>query len=423
MTDTIFALSSGAPPAAIAVIRISGPEAGPALQAMARRIPEPRRAVLRTLRDARDEPLDEAMVLWLPGPANSTGEDCAELHCHGGRAVIAAVLATLAEMPGLRAAEPGEFTRRAFANGRIDLAQAEALVDLLTAETELQRRVAQAGIGGVLSAQVLEWRDRVLTLSATVEAVLDFSDEDDVTNLPPNFRQNLDNLSNELDAALARPPAERLRDGVRVVIAGPPNTGKSSLFNTLLGDEAAIVSSTAGTTRDIIERPVVLSGLPVVLIDTAGLRNDGVDPIEAIGIARAEAQLARADIVLWLGPEGVGPSGCVEVDARCDLPERLAKGPDSFRLSSLTGEGLEALEAELGRRGRALLPKAGDAAVNARQAMLIQEAREGLQNCPTDPLLAGEALRVARGAFDRLLGLSGVEDMLDHLFGRFCIGK
>lgn len=423
VVPTIFALSSGSPPAAIAVIRISGPSARAALETLSEAVPSPRRAALRTLRAADGEPLDQALVLWMPGPATATGEDCAELHCHGGRAVVAAVRAALAALPGLREAEAGEFTRRAFANGKMDLAQAEALGDLLAAETELQRRVAQAGVGGELSAMVEAWRDRTLALSAIIEAALDFSDEGDVEALPESFFAERDALRSDLNEALARPRADRLKEGVRVVIAGPPNTGKSSLLNGLVGDGVAIVSSLAGTTRDVIERPVAFGGVPFVLVDTAGLREDGGDEIEAIGIARANAQIAGADIVLWLGEEGCGPMGAVEVQSRCDDPDAPRKARPDQVVSSRTGAGLAELEADLVDRARALLPKSGASAINERQAALLAEAAMALSESARDPLIVAEALRSARGAFDRLLGRSGVEHMLDALFSRFCIGK
>lgn len=423
MTDTIFALSSGSPPAAIAVLRVSGPQAFAALESLAGRLPAARHAALRTLRDAAGEVLDEALVLVFPGPGSATGEDCAELHCHGGRAVVGAVCAALGAIPGLRAAEPGEFTRRAFANGRLDLAQAEALGDLLAAETELQRRAAQAGVGGALSAEVDHWRREVLALSAMVEAVLDFSDEDDAETLPVELSERRNTLRRELEDALARPRAERLREGIRVVLAGPPNVGKSSLFNALLGDGAAIVSPLAGTTRDVIERPVAFAGVPFVLIDTAGLRDEGVGEIEAMGIARAQAQLAYADIIVWLGPEGEGPTDAIEVQSRGDDPDAPRKRRPGHIVSSLTGAGLAALEADLVARAVRLLPKPGAAAVNARQASLLRSASQALAEQSCDLLLVAEALREVRIAFDRLLGRAGTEDMLDTLFARFCIGK
>lgn len=424
MTDTIFALSSGSPPAAIAVVRVSGPQALNALERLAGPLPPARRAALRALRGLSGDVLDEALALIFPGPHSATGEDCGELHCHGGRAVVSAVCAELGAMPGLRAADPGEFTRRAFANGRIDLAQAEALGDLLTAETELQRRAAQAGVGGVLSEQVEQWREEILTLSALVEAALDFSDEAEVDRLPLRVFDRCGALRAEIERVLAHPRAERLREGIRVVLAGPPNSGKSSLFNALTGDGVAIVSPQAGTTRDVLERPVAFSGVPFVLVDTAGLRASGAGEIEAMGIARARHQLAHADLVLWLGPEGEGPSGAIEVQPRSDDPDAATKRHPDHIISSVSGEGLAALEADLVARARALLPRPGSAAVNARQAGLLREAADALGEAgPVDPILLAEALRVARNAMDRLLGRAGVEEMLDALFGRFCIGK
>lgn len=424
VTDTIFAVSSGSPPAAIAVIRLSGPRALAAARHLAGALPPPRQTGLRKLRSATGEVLDEALVLTFSGPASATGEDCAELHCHGGRAVIAAVCEELASQPGLRAAEAGEFTRRAFANGRIDLAQAESLGDLLAAETELQRRVAQAGIGGALSLEIERWRGEVLALSAMVEAALDFADEDDADTLPEDFATRREALWSEIAGALSRPRAERLREGVRVVLAGPPNSGKSSLFNALIGDGAAIVSPLEGTTRDVLERPIAFGGVPFVLVDTAGLRSSGAGEIEAIGIERAQEQMARSDIVLWLGLEGAGPEGSVDVQSRSDHPDRVEKRAPDHVVSSTTGAGLRELEADLVARAGKLLPKPGEASINARQAALLEECVGALSaDSFGDLLLIAESLRIARSAFDRLLGRAGVEDMLDTLFSRFCIGK
>ncbi|ABC64702.1 tRNA uridine-5-carboxymethylaminomethyl(34) synthesis GTPase MnmE [Erythrobacter litoralis] len=423
--ETIFALSSGAPPAAIGVIRISGTEARGALEALAGSVPDARKAALRRLRDGEGKTLDDALVLWLPGPDNATGEDCVELHCHGGRAVIAAIERTLGTMPGLRRAEPGEFTRRAFANGRIDLAEAEGLADLLFAETELQRQVLQASAGGRLSELVGGWRERVLALSAQVESALDFSDEDDVDELAPAFYTDVSTLADELGEWLERPQVERLRDGVRVVFAGPPNAGKSTLFNALLQSEAAIVSPIAGTTRDVLERPVAFGGTPFTLIDTAGLHEGGDDSIERIGIDRARAALRDADIVLWLGPEGEGPDNAWEIDAQSDIDERTAKSAPRLRLSAKTGEGIDALVRDLRDAARDLLPRPGDVAVNARQHALLSEAAGELAEITRgqDLLITAEHLRTARSAFDRFTGRATTEDMLDALFGRFCIGK
>lgn len=422
--DTIFALSSGAPPAGIAVVRVSGPQAGAALAALAGGMPAPRRAVSSILNDPGGEVLDRALVLWLPGPGTATGEDVAELHLHGGRAVVAAVEQALAAIPGLRKASPGEFTRRAFANGRIDLAEAEGLADLLAAETDLQRRAAMAIAGGALSRTVEGWCDRVLALSAAVEAVLDFGDEDDVGGLDSAFWSGVVGLRSDLADWLARPRAELLREGYRVVLAGPPNAGKSSLFNALTESEAAITAPTEGTTRDVLERSVALAGVPFTFVDTAGLRGETPDPIEAIGIARAEAELARADLVLWLGPEGQGPEGVWEVMARSDLA-LPAKSAPRYRVSATTGEGIEDLRGGLVEHARKAMPRPGEVALNARQHALLSEAAASLSaiSAGEDLLLTAEKLRLARVAFDRLIGRASTEDMLDALFGRFCIGK
>ncbi|MBX7458747.1 tRNA uridine-5-carboxymethylaminomethyl(34) synthesis GTPase MnmE [Qipengyuania sp. 1NDH17] len=424
MTDTIFALSSGAPPAAIGVVRISGPKAGEVVETMCGGMPEPRHASLRTLRNENGDALDKALVLWFPGPRTATGEDLAEFHCHGGRAVIAAVERALGRIDGVRRAEPGEFTRRAFANGVIDLAEAEGLGDLLAAETELQRRAAQEAAGGGLSRKVEEWRERVLRLSALVEAQLDFGDEDDVGGLPEMFHVELSQLLKEWREAIETPRVERLRDGIRVVFAGPPNSGKSSLFNAILDEGAAIVSAEAGTTRDVIERPVALGGVPFLLVDTAGLREEGAGDIERIGIERALGELGRADIVLWLGEEGRGPEGALEVASRSDLNNEEKAEPD-YVVSAVTGDGVESLVAGLLERARGLLPKPGTAALNARQGDALSEAMEALSGIETDAdfLLTAERLRLARVALDRFLGRQSTEDMLDALFGRFCIGK
>lgn len=425
MSDTIFALSSGAPPAAIGVIRISGPAAGPALRALVGRDVEPRHASLAKLRGGDGALLDEALVLWFPGPNTATGEDLAELHCHGGRAVIAAIEAELGALTGLRRAEPGEFTRRAFANGRIDLAEAEGLADLLSAETELQRSAAIAMAGGSFSRQVELWRDGVLRLSAEVEAALDFADEDDVGGLGADFGARLDQLAGELAQWLARPRSERLGEGFRVVLAGPPNAGKSTLFNALVESEAAITSPIAGTTRDVIERSVAIAGIPFTFVDTAGLHEGGGDEIEAIGIGRAREQLERADLVLWLGPEYEGPSGCWEVEAQIDNHAHLVKSAPDWRVSARTGENLGALKAALVEKARQCMPRPGEAALNARQHGLLAEAHIALSEASdlSDPLIIAECLRRARLAFDRLVGRATTEDMLDALFGRFCIGK
>ncbi|TRD11363.1 tRNA uridine-5-carboxymethylaminomethyl(34) synthesis GTPase MnmE [Erythrobacter insulae] len=425
MTDTIFAVSSGAAPAAIGVIRISGSVAGKALGLLAGRDFAPRRASLAKLSDAGGNILDEALVLWFPGPNTATGEDLAELHCHGGRAVLAAVQNALAVIDGLRAAEPGEFTRRAFANGRIDLAESEGLADLLSAETELQRAAAMANASGVLSGHVGSWRTQLLVLSAQIEAALDFSDEDDVSELPEGFTWNIAALTKELDDWLSRPGSEKLGEGYRVVLAGPPNSGKSTLFNALVESEAAITSPIAGTTRDVIERPVSISGVPFLFVDTAGLREDSDDEIEGIGIDRAKSELSRADAVLWLGEQNTGPVGALEIAARIDDDGHEPKAAPFASVSAVTGEGVSGLKSALVDLARASFPKPGEAALNARQRGLLSDARDALGGTQgqNDLLLVGEELRRARVAFDRLIGRTTTEDMLDALFGRFCIGK
>lgn len=428
MRDTIYALSSGAPPAGIAVVRISGPEAGAALRALAGSLPEARHASVRVLHDPdTGDALDRALILWFPGPRTATGEDLAELHLHGGRAVVAAVLLRLSKLPGLREAEAGEFTRRAFGNGVIDLAEAEGLGDLLSAETEAQRRNALAMAGGALSRSVEAWREALVGGSARLEAMLDFSDEDDVPADEAAIRSIVSQVEKEMRRTLTYPPAERLRDGVRVVLAGPPNAGKSTLFNALAGREAAIVTDIPGTTRDVIEAPISLAGMPVLLIDTAGLR-EGHHPVEKIGIDRAGRAVEAADVILWLGDRDAVPATSavvIRLRARCD--ERGLEGAGGFDLnvSAVTGAGMDDLRALLERSLKSLLPRESEFAINSRQRTTIEQAVAGLalgQQSP-DLVLLAEGMRLARGALDRLTGRAGIEDVLDSLFGQFCIGK
>ena len=425
MSDTIFALSSGAPPAAIAVVRVSGPHASTAMVALLGKALGPRHASFAVVRDANRAVIDQALALWLPAPHSATGEDTLELHCHGGRAVIGAVEAALAAITGLRAATPGEFTRRAFVNGKIDLAEAEGLADLLSAETELQRQSAMAMAGGAFSRQVDHWREVLLKQSAALEAVLDFCDEDDVAVLPTAFTMRLAVLETELAQWLARPRAEHLREGFRVVVAGPPNAGKSTLFNVLVGAEAAIATPIPGTTRDVLTRPVAYAGVPFLFADTAGLHDSVEDEIEAIGIERALEALDRADLVLWLGPQGAGPEGAWEIAAQIDRSGSPTKHQPRHRISAKTGDGIAELRGDLIATARAALPGPGDAALNERQHMHLRHAQRALAAArhEYDPLLVAEALRTARLSFDALLGRTTTEDMLDTLFGRFCIGK
>ena len=419
-------------------MRISGTGAGPALKRLAGRLPAPRRAVLADLRDGDDQALDRALVLWFPGPATATGEDLAELHLHGGRAVVAAVEAALAVMPGMRRAEAGEFTRRAFFNGRMDLAEAEGLADLLAAETESQRVQALGMVNGHVSRAVAEWQERLLGLMAAAEAELNFADEDDVEVgevVAERLIGGMGALAAELGEWLARPAAEVIAEGLSVVIAGPPNAGKSTLINALAQRELAIVSPIEGTTRDVIETPLALDGIAMRFSDTAGLRAEGTDAIEAIGIDRAKRAVEGADILLWLGPPDAAPShprrvivaaqsdrwqGDAEAEAaaaRCDLT-----------LSAATGAGMDILHRRIVDIARTLLPREGEAALRQRQRVALAEARDWLtivrgSREASDLILLAERLRLAGAALDRITGRAGVEDMLDALFGRFCIGK
>lgn len=423
---TIYALSSGNPPAAIAVVRISGPDADEAVKALAGRLPDARRPSLTLLRDpATDEPLDRSLVLRFPGPGSSTGEDLAELHLHGGRSVVAGVLDALSRVAGLRPAEPGEFTRRSFENGVIDLSEAEGLADLLMAETGSQRRAALALAGGALGREVEDWQARILGLSARLEAALDFADESDVEeDLPAAWTEALAGLTAEIALILGRPTIERLRDGVRVVIAGPPNTGKSSLLNVLAGRDAAITSAIAGTTRDLVEAPTAIGGTPFLFIDTAGLRDSG-DVIETIGVERARASVEAADIILWLGSPAAAPDPgrSILVQSMADIAQP-EPGADCI-VSAVTGEGIDSLIARLIERARALLPREGELTINSRHRGLLAETLDQLRDAGSthDPILASESLRQARASLDRITGRAGVEDMLDALFGSFCIGK
>src|SRR5689334_10608587 len=299
--ETIYALSSGRPPAAIAVVRISGPRAGAALKALMGRVPDPRKAAFARVRAPGGEVIDEALALWFPGPRSETGEDVAELQLHGGRAVIAAVFDALSQIEGLRPAEAGELTRRAFENGKLDLTAVEGLADLVMAETQGQRRQALRQLEGALGSRAEDWRRRLIQALALVEARIDFSDEADVPqDLVAPALALTRALAEEIGAVLAdEGRGERLRDGLVVAIAGPPNAGKSTLLNRIARREAAIVSPYAGTTRDVIEVHLDLGGMPVTLLDTAGIR-DTDDPVEMEGVRRAQARAADADLVLWV---------------------------------------------------------------------------------------------------------------------------
>jgi len=421
--DTIFALSSGRPPAAISVIRVSGPGAHAVGARIAGPLPEPRTAMVRELRHPQSgDLLDQALVLRFDSRASSTGEDIVEFQCHGGRAVVDSLLSALAAIDGLRAAEPGEFTRRAFENGRIDLTEAEGLADLIEAETESQRKAALALAEGGLRRQIAAWQDRLLGLSAQVERAIDYDEDDEAVD--PALREAIERLAGELHAWLERPRIEPLRDGVRVVVAGPPNAGKSSLINAVIGQERAIVTDIPGTTRDHIDVHLAIGGAPIVLTDTAGLR-ETADEIEAIGVARASALVAAADIVAWLGSPVDAPlhSRLLLVHPKADLGGAAPAG--SVAVSAVTGQGLGELLERIGELARTVLPGEDAIALNRRQAGHIAEAATALDDAAAaeDAVLIAESLRSARTAFDRLTGRAGIEDVLDALFGRFCLGK
>jgi len=421
--DTIFALSSGRPPAAISVIRVSGPKAHAAGLALAGSLPEARTAAVRELRHPQSgDLLDEALLLRFDAPASSTGEDSVEFQCHGGRAVVDALLGALGQIDGLRAAQPGEFTRRAFENGRIDLTEAEGLADLIEAETESQRKAALAMAEGGLRRQIGEWQERLLTLSAIAERAIDYDEDDSATD--PALARDCAALADELESWLALPRAEPLKDGVRVVVAGPPNAGKSSLINAIAGQERAIVTDIPGTTRDHIEVPLALGGVPILLTDTAGLRATE-DKVEAIGVERAQGLIEAADVVVWLGDPSAAPSTdrVIPVHAKADI---RGPGPEgSLAVSATTGQGLKSLLERIAAQAASVLPADDAIALNRRQADCIAEAAAMLRDAAKgeELILVAEDLRAARAAFDRLTGRAGVEDVLDALFGRFCLGK
>lgn len=441
--DTIFALSSGRPPAAIAVVRLSGPAAGRALEALAGRIPAPRVASVALLHDRQGEAIDEAVVLFFPGPNSATGEDVAELQLHGSRAVLASIFDELGRIEGVRPAEAGEFTRRAFENGKLDLTDAEGLDDLIHADTEAQRRQALRQFKGLLGSRAEGWRNQIIDASALVEASIDFSDEGDVPDelLAPAF-DKIGQLRSEIETVLAASfRSERLREGLVVAIAGPPNVGKSTLLNRLARREAAIVSPYAGTTRDVIEVHLDLHGFPVVLLDTAGVR-DTTDPVEEEGVRRARARAADADLVLWLSDareasaEPMADQGdrvwlvlnkvdLLTADSRPDLPGGTRR---AFRISAEAGQGVAELADALGTHAADYFGSGESALVTrSRQRALLEAAAAALGRAErlgggAEEILA-EELRIASHALGRLLGRVDVEDILGKIFNDFCIGK
>ncbi len=430
MSDTIAALASGPPPSAIAVLRVSGPQAFAALAALLEGpLPPARRLSLRTLYGADSAVLDRAMVAVFPGPASASGEDLAELHLHGGPAVVADVLAALTALPGVRLAEPGEFTRRAFGHGRMDLSQVEGLADLVAAETSAQRQQALALAGGVLAQAADDWRQRCLLVLAEAEAGLDFAEEeaDVAARLDEAARAALLAMADAL-AALVQDAgrAARIRDGLTIVVSGPPNVGKSSLINALSARDVAIVTPLAGTTRDVLEVPITLDGLAAVLIDTAGLR-DTDDVIEAEGVRRARARASTADLVLQVGTPDAPPQAGqgLAIVNKCDLAPAGA-WPGMLAVSALTGKGLPALRQALADWARQTLrPQQPALLAHARHRAAFAEAEAQLRAAAdaSEPVLRAEALRQAAFAFGRIAGRVGVDDVLDVIFSRFCIGK
>lgn len=446
MTDTIFALATAAGRAAVAVVRVSGPATQSIVGALCGRAPKPRLAALRTLRHEGVE-LDEALVLRFEGPASYTGEDSAEFHVHGGRAVVEGLLSALVDL-GLRLAEPGEFTRRAFENGKLDLAQAEGVADLIDAETEAQRRQALGQVGGALSQRYDRWRDLLVQSLAMLEAAVDFPDEDLPEEVAERARPGLRTLSAELDAALADVSrGRRVRDGFRIALIGAPNAGKSTLLNALVGRDAAIVTDTPGTTRDVIEVPLVLGGYKVLLADTAGIR-ETTDAIEAEGVRRARAWAEDADLRLWVVDgfhvkhtvkleEGVRPGDWLVLN-KADIAD-----PDSLREAEgcWTGEGLKVvrLSAKSGdavdRLRQALAEHIADAlsgaefpaATRLRHAERLREAQDylarALSEVGLEVELAAEDVRLAARALEKITGRVDPEDVLGRVFSTFCIGK
>lgn len=432
--QTIAAVATPPGVSGVAVIRISGPAAGDVLRTLAGRLPAPRSATLATLRHPADRvPLDQALILWFPAPASFTGEDCAELQVHGGRAVVAAVLGAVLEADGVRPAEPGEFTRRAFENGKLDLAAIEGLGDLLHAETEAQRRQAYALYQGRLTDETDRLTNQLLPVLALVEATIDFPDEGDVTEAAlAEARGQAAGVLRRIEALVADAGrAERIRDGFTVAIAGPPNAGKSTLLNALAKRDVAIVSPVPGTTRDSLEVHLDLGGLPVLLVDTAGLRETS-DPVEAEGVRRARRRLDEADLILWLSPhpdsDSERPAGAWLVQSQIDMAVSRRAAADHW-ISAATGEGLPTLLLGIEKRARDSLGGEPVIVVHERHRRIMDEAAGGLKaalahgDWGAAAELVAEDLRAALAALGRSRGRVGTEAMLDRLFSAFCIGK
>lgn len=423
--DTIFAPASGSGQAAITVLRLSGPNTASILAALCP-LPPPRRAQLRRIRNLSGDTVDHGLVLWFPGPGSFTGEDAAELHLHGGRAVLSAAADALVDL-GARPAEPGEFSRRAFLNGKLDLLEAEAIADLIAAETDSQRQQALRQMDGALGTIYRDWSSRLLQLLAAQEALIDFPDEDLPAEVETANAIQLARLRTEIDAHLADHRGERLRDGLVFAVTGAVNSGKSTLINALVAREAAITSPVPGTTRDVLEIRIDLGGVPVTLLDTAGLR-DTDDPIEAEGVRRARARMEDADLVVHLSntadapPETSAP--LLLVDSKTDLAPARRAG--AIGISVHSGAGMQELRNVLTARVQALTQRAGPPPLTrARHRAALNEAATSLARAAIAPLpeLRAEDLRLAHRALGRITGATGVEDLLDSLFRQFCIGK
>ncbi|WP_176073737.1 tRNA uridine-5-carboxymethylaminomethyl(34) synthesis GTPase MnmE [Brucella intermedia] len=434
--DTIFALSSGRLPSGLAVVRISGPRVRFVLETIIGVLPAPRHTAYKLFRARNGDPIDHGLVLFFPGPNSFTGEDCAEFHAHGGKAVVERLLAELGEIAGCRIAEAGEFTRRAFSNGKMDLTIAEGLADLIAAETEGQRRLALQVASGTQRELYTEWRQRLLRARAFIEAELDFADESDVPgSVSEQVWQSLALLRTEIESHIASGKrASMLRDGLHVVIVGAPNAGKSSLLNFLAGREVAIISEEAGTTRDLLEVKLDLGGIPVYVTDTAGLR-ETESVVEKIGIERARARMADADLVLLLedmnDPVPIGtderPATLWTVGTKADLNEK-ADGGWSYRISTRTGEGLDGLLADLQNFAEAQIGQIEDA-VPTRQRHIsllrstVAEIDKALNGTNFPLELRAENMRLASQYLGRITGDVDVEEILDVIFSQFCIGK
>lgn len=427
--DVIFAPASGVG-GAITLLRLSGAGVGRVIAALAGALPAPRRASLRTFRDGQGQMIDRGLLLWFPGPASVTGEDYAEFHLHGGRAVRAAMASALVGR-GARPAEPGEFSRRAFLNGRLDLLEAEGIADLIEAETEAQLHLALDQAGGAMSRAIGAWRERLVGLMAQMAALIDFSDEDLPEDVEAAHLAAMAGLRDEVRAAIgAGLAAERLREGIEIVVLGAPNAGKSTLVNAIAGEEVAIVSESPGTTRDAVGVRLDLGGIPVRLVDTAGLRRSG-DAIEAEGVRRAEAHARRADLLLLCGaapdflrpeaPEGVA---ALLVATKTDLGGAVPA--EMLAVSAVTGAGLADLLAALRERVERLVERgAGPALPRPRQLACLRDVADALDRALRvgAPELRAEELQAAASALARLTGAIGVEDVLDQVFSSFCIGK